>query len=77
MVNRCVCIDCRFSEILCRHKEGQSLEKIVQETGCGTRCGMCQPYIKIAILTNQLKIDPNSVEIHKDKIAEVDNPNGW
>ena len=77
MVNRCVCMDCRFSEVLRRHDEGQSLDEIVDETGCGTVCGMCQPYIKLSILTNRSELDPGSVDASKDQIAEVDDPDGW
>ena len=77
MVNRCVCLDCSFSEIIARHNSGQSLSDIVKETGCGTNCGMCQPYIKLAILTNKSKLDINSVKIHKNEIAKFNKPDGW
>ena len=77
MVNRCICFDTTFAEILRRLEDGQSIDDIVDETGCGSGCSMCQPYIKLTILTNQSEHQPNAVETRKNEIAKVDDPIGW
>lgn len=76
-VDRCICLGCSFYEILRRHEDGQSLSEIVQETGCGTGCGMCRPYIKLVIITNRYNFDLGSVESLREKIDKVDDPLDW
>lgn len=54
MVDRCVCHDVTFAELLRLVDErGLSLEELQEETGCGTGCGTCLPYIDIVLETRQ------------------------
>lgn len=52
-VNRCVCLNVYFSEILDLHARGLTLTQIKEQTGCCGKCGNCEPYIRLAIVTGQ------------------------
>ena len=53
-VNRCVCADIPFTTVLRMHTErGLSLEQIQGETGCGTHCTTCEPYLRLTLLTGR------------------------
>lgn len=55
-VDRCVCMDVTFEEILRLYRQGLSFEHIQQRTMCGTRCGMCIPYIHVALTTGRTRL---------------------
>lgn len=56
-VDRCVCRDVLFSELIRLHREtGATLEELRRRTGCGTGCGLCIPYIKVALRTGQSRL---------------------
>lgn len=61
-VDRCVCHQVTFRELLRIHREtGADLAGLQQRTRCGTSCGMCLPYIRIALETGRERlpvIDP-------------------
>jgi bacterioferritin-associated ferredoxin len=53
-VDRCICHDVPFRLVLDLAAEGASFEQISDQTGCGTGCGMCEPYARLAM---QLGVD--------------------
>ncbi len=54
MVDRCVCAEVRFSELLAlRAAEGLSLEQLRARTGCCSGCGTCEPYVRLALVTGR------------------------
>ncbi len=56
-VDRCVCRNVLFSELLRIHREtGADLERLQRRTGCGTVCGMCLPYIKVVLKTGRVRL---------------------
>ena len=50
---RCVCFDRTFEEM--KVAGWQSLEDILQETKCGTKCGLCVPYIRRMLDTGETR----------------------
>ncbi len=42
-MKRCECIGIPFEEIERRLRQGQSLDEVQQETGCGQLCSSCVP----------------------------------
>ena len=51
-VNRCVCTGLTFEEILrCASDARLDYDQVVRRTGCGEGCGLCLPYIRVALLT--------------------------
>lgn len=60
-VNRCVCHDVSFAEIIAAVRErGLSLTRVVEQTGCTTGCGSCEPYIRLALATGRAVLPPMS-----------------
>jgi bacterioferritin-associated ferredoxin len=60
-VNRCVCRDVPFEHVVrLAREEAMSFEAISQRTGCGTGCGMCVLYAKVAIRTGRASLPPMS-----------------
>lgn len=45
MINRCICHNCSFLEIVKMKEQGSSLDEIIDKTQCGCSCGLCHPYI--------------------------------
>lgn len=67
-VDRCICHNVPFAELIRRHQEtGDSFEKLQNETGCGTGCGLCVPYIQLAIKTGRADLPVLSL----DDLAEL------
>lgn len=52
-VDRCVCTDVRFAEMLELRARGLRFEQIRERTGCCQQCGMCEPYVRIALATGR------------------------
>jgi NAD(P)H-nitrite reductase large subunit len=49
-VDHCVCHDVTFAELIrLQQKKGATLDELRDETGCGTGCGLCIPYIRVAL----------------------------
>lgn len=49
-VNRCVCHDITFAEILrLTRDQDLSIDQIADKTAATTGCGTCLPYIKLAL----------------------------
>lgn len=56
-VDRCVCHQVTFADLIRLHREtGASLEQLQQLTHCGTSCGMCLPYIRVALATGRVRL---------------------
>lgn len=56
-ISRCVCLGVAFEDIT-RITEGcgdesAALAEARHRTGCGSRCGLCLPYIQLAIKTGR------------------------
>ena len=53
-VDRCVCLDVSFRRLLALQDEhGWGLERLREETGCCSGCGMCEPYVRLALATGK------------------------
>jgi len=53
-VTRCICHDVPFAELIgLARREGLSLEALSERTGCGTGCGSCVPYIRVALASGK------------------------
>jgi bacterioferritin-associated ferredoxin len=50
-VRRCVCFDKTFEEL--RLAGVASVEEAAERFGCGTKCGICRPYIQLMIETGE------------------------
>ena len=56
-VDRCVCHNVTFAELVRIHREtGADLAQLQRLTGCGTGCGMCVPYIRVALKTGRVRL---------------------
>ena len=54
LVNRCICRNTPFAEILPRARVASwSLEDVMRETGCGAQCGLCRPYLRRMLRTGE------------------------
>ena len=50
MVDRCVCEDKTFAELLAVAKrEGLDFDALADTTGCGRSCGLCEPYLRTVL----------------------------
>lgn len=71
-VDRCVCHSVPFSYLVERNRrEGISLEQLSDETNCCTGCGMCEPYLRLAIATGMTAIPPMPPRELEARIAEA------
>lgn len=53
-IDRCVCQNIRFAEILPRARDaGWDLQQLVEATSCGARCGLCRPYLRRMLETGE------------------------
>lgn len=77
MVSYCVCFGVEFEEILNRISQSETLEDIVKDTGAGTNCGMCQPYIKLSIIRKTSTHSLSDIKSHSEEINRVENPSLW
>jgi bacterioferritin-associated ferredoxin len=56
-VDRCVCYRVSFKTLLELSKQvGPDYSKLAEMTKCGTQCGMCVPYIHVALATGQARV---------------------
>lgn len=86
-ISSCLCFNVEFSEIIdiaagCAN-ERESLAEAHRRTRCGSRCGLCIPYIQLAIKTGRsafpvlwagdfiaLGIDPNTAPQIQDALEQ-------
>jgi bacterioferritin-associated ferredoxin len=56
-VDRCVCRNVLFAEALRLNREtGADFDEIRRRTGCGSGCGMCVPYLRVALATGRARL---------------------
>jgi bacterioferritin-associated ferredoxin len=56
-VDRCVCRNVLFADLWRLHQEtGAGFRQLQTQTGCGTVCGMCIPYIKVVLKTGRVRL---------------------
>lgn len=67
-IDRCVCKRTLFAQLepLAR-RGGWDLHQLMAETGCGTTCGLCRPYLRAmlatgAVVFHEILIDPPPAE---------------
>jgi len=55
----CVCFDTTFDKlkIMADQKNLTTLQEIREETGCGTMCQLCFPFIETMLKTGQLEFE--------------------
>lgn len=54
-IDRCVCMHMTFAELLAiARRDGLDAEGLERATGCGSRCGMCVPYIEESLRTGRV-----------------------
>jgi bacterioferritin-associated ferredoxin len=58
IVNRCVCHDVAFADILAwsDQREQTTIDDIREQFGCGKSCATCVPYIRAVLETRQCEI---------------------
>lgn len=53
-VDQCICFDVPFARLLRLHQdEGLDLEGLKARTRCCRGCGLCEPYVKLTLLTGR------------------------
>lgn len=53
-VDRCICAGVSFADLLrLARDEGLSLEALAARTGCTKGCGLCEPYVRLALRTGK------------------------
>lgn len=58
MINRCICYDTTFAELLVLSKMNDwTYEQVLEKTGCGSACGLCLIYIKACLETGETTFD--------------------
>jgi NAD(P)H-nitrite reductase large subunit len=63
-VDRCVCRDVTFARLIGLSRErGAGLAELQRLTGCGLGCGMCIPYIRLALATGRTDLAPMDVAL--------------
>lgn len=67
-VDRCVCRGVPFSRLIALARErGAGFDELQRLTGCGTGCGMCIPYIRVALATGRAELPVMDVGIEDDE----------
>ncbi len=65
MINRCICYDISFAEILKKSIQNKwTAEEAKNEVGCGSACGMCFPYI-VEVLKTRITEFPVDYRLNK------------
>jgi bacterioferritin-associated ferredoxin len=68
VVDRCVCRDIPFAELIRLHKdEGLDLNAIAARTGATAQCSMCRPYVRLALATGR----PALPVLHETTIERI------
>lgn len=69
-VNRCVCTGVTFEDALQLAAEsGLGYAQIVQRTECGVECGLCLPYLRVALLLQQPSLPVMTPEEYRKILA--------
>lgn len=54
VVDRCLCHDVTFAELLEMHRRGATFAELSARTGCCTGCGLCEPYVHVVLRTGRV-----------------------
>lgn len=53
-VTRCLCRGITFAQLLpAARAEGWDLPELMRRTGCGAGCGLCRPYLRRMLATDE------------------------
>lgn len=67
-VDRCVCREVTFARLIALAREpGMGFDELQRMTGCGTGCGMCIPYIRVALATERSELPVMEVGMEDDE----------
>ncbi len=64
-VDRCICRDVPFMRIAALRAAGRTLAQVREETGCGTGCTLCEPYVRLTMETGRTSfpvLSPGEIE---------------
>jgi bacterioferritin-associated ferredoxin len=54
LIDRCVCRGVLFADLLPAARAARwSLADLIRETGCGGQCGLCRPYLRRMLVTDE------------------------
>jgi bacterioferritin-associated ferredoxin len=69
-IDRCVCHKVTFAEVRdwCTKHPRAGLEEVQREFGCGTGCGLCEPYVRRMMRTGQV--------VFTEIVIDRDEPRG-
>lgn len=71
-VDRCVCAGITFDELLRNSREHPgSLDDLKRRTGCCLGCVLCEPYLRLAILTGQTSFEAMRDDELANRILEA------
>jgi bacterioferritin-associated ferredoxin len=57
LVSRCICMRMPFEQLHpLAPARGWDLGAVKRETGCGTQCGLCRPYLRRLLRTGETPI---------------------
>jgi bacterioferritin-associated ferredoxin len=72
VVRRCICYNLRFEELKqLAQREGLSYEQLSERTGCGTGCGMCEPYVRLVLKTGRTDLPILTTEQVEQILSEA------
>lgn len=55
-VDRCVCHQIKFEQLFDLLREpGATFDRVLEQTGCGSKCGLCLPYLKLMRVTGRTR----------------------
>jgi len=75
-VDRCVCHERMFAEILTIARErGLDLEGLQREDVCSSGCGLCGPYVELMLETGRTEFEPMSAERVRGEIRAAREKN--
>lgn len=74
-VDRCICHNRTFEDLLALARDKRlDAEAVRRETGCGTSCGLCWPYVRLTIATGEIRhalSTPDAIEARLHRLAKV------
>lgn len=73
MITACVCFRKSFSEIKCiaAEKSLTTMREVEETTQCGTKCGLCIPYIKEMLETGKTEFDGPPIKTERRRLKKV------
>lgn len=58
-VSSCICYRTDFAALKAiADASGGGLQELHAATGCGSRCGLCIPYIRVMLMTGMIELPP-------------------